>query len=189
MSIKIRNEIVAVLAEHGGRFAAPMLHDVGVFDVTELEDAWSHDEIWASMFMALSEFHFEIGRRSPLSFVLPTEKQFFTVRSVAEMLASQLAQSHFVKFEGMQSVADEVMVMKLINMVSKPEYCRKTVLAFLCAYSRVFGESNLLLSQLELAQCRRNVSHEEILDILWTYSSPRMAGVVSSSKASKVGGA
>ena len=81
------------------------------------------------------------------------------------------------------------MVKLLINMVSQPEYNRNTVIGFLIAYSKVFGESNMLLRQLELAQCRRNVSGEEVLDIFWTHSSARMSTVVTLAKASAVGGA
>ena len=189
MSFEIRPEIIAALAERGGKFIAPMLDAVGVFDPAELGDAWPHDEVWISMVMALSDFQSAIARRSPMSYVVPTQKQFLTVRSVAEMLTSLIGQSFFVSIEGMQKAGDEAVVKMLVNMVSEAEYDRNTVLAFLCAYSKVFGESNVLLRQLELAQCRRNISGDEILNIVLAHSSARMADVVTSAKASAVGGA
>ncbi|WP_338174084.1 hypothetical protein [Candidatus Poseidonia alphae] len=189
MSFEIRSEIVAVLAERGGKFAAPMLDAVGVFDPVEMEDAWPHDGVWISMYMDIRDFHSAIVRRSPISYVVPTQKQFLAIRSVAELLTSLVAQSHFVDIDRKQEAGDEAVVKMLINMVSQPEYDRNTVIGFLIAYSKVFGESNLLLRQLELAQCRRNVSGEEVLDIFWTHSSARMSTVVTLAKASAVGGA
>ena len=138
-----------------------MLDAVGVFDPAELEDAWPHDEVWVSMYMDMRDFHSAISRRSPMSYVVPNQKQFLTVRSVAEMLTSLVAQSFFVKIDRMQEAGDEAVVKMLINMVSKRQYCRNTVLDFLCAYAKVFGESNMLLRQLELAQYRHNVSGDE----------------------------
>ena len=89
MSFEIRSEIVAVLAERGGKFAAPMLDAVGVFDPAELEDAWPHDEVWVS---AHGYARFPLRYLPSESNVIRSSKSFLTVRSVAEMLTSLVSE-------------------------------------------------------------------------------------------------
>jgi len=188
MNYHAKPAIVAVISEAGGTFAAHMLDGVGAFDAPELDDVWDHDEVWVSMVMSLRDFYSAVKQRAPLQYTVPNQRVFATVRRVTEVVCSMVCQSFFVKIDNVQHSGDLAVAKLLVSMLSQREFDRPTIIGFLVAFSKVLGESNMLIRELEYAKSRHNITAEAVSGIILEYSKGSMASAVTSSEAFISGG-